>query len=307
MSSDRISVIISEPRGDEDRSRDEGLQRLLDGLAERADIEVVLVPYLIDLSANGPVMRRLRTLNGHMLVVGPFQARAIHWLLTKNALEGFFVELEPNADLSAAADAKTSSGAMRTVWCLDLRGSGRTEACEACLNEIARRMGEKIERGEQPEPCRIEETTRRRWYPVVDRDRCTNCLECLNFCLFGVFGLDENKRLAIDQPDACRPGCPACSRICPSGAIIFPEHDDPAISGDPRASSGGLKLDLSQLFGGVNPSFQDPSSVDPAAMAAMERDLALSQQKNPEESKPASNAKKTDLDSLVDELDELDL
>src|SRR5205807_682007 len=25
----------------------------------------------------------------------------------------------------------------------------------------------------------------RRWYPVIDYSRCTNCLECLDFCLFG--------------------------------------------------------------------------------------------------------------------------
>src|SRR5262245_42667283 len=34
-------------------------------------------------------------------------------------------------------------------------------------------------------PLRIEEETDRRWYPVIDFSRCTNCLECLDFCLFG--------------------------------------------------------------------------------------------------------------------------
>ena len=105
----------------------------------------------------------------------------------------------------------------------------------------------------------------------------------MNFCLFGVYGLDQSESLAIDQPDACRPGCPACSRICPQGAIMFPDHHDPAISGDPRASAGGVKLDLSQLFGGAA-----------TAKAAGERDRALAE-------------KKTDLDNLVDGLDELEL
>jgi hypothetical protein len=277
--SDRISVIISQPRGDDGRPRDESLRRLLDSLAERTDVEVVLVPYLADLSTDGPVMQRLRATDGQMLVVGPFQARAIHWLLAKNGLDGLFVELEPDADPSGLG-IKTTSGSMTTVWCLGLRTGDPLRICEACLNEIARRMGKELERGEsergesergeRPQPCRIEEATRRRWYPVIDRDRCTNCLECLNFCLFGVYGLDESELLAIDQPDACRPGCPACSRICPSGAIIFPEHNDPAISGDPHASSGGLKPDLLQLLGGDGPS-------------------------------------SADLDSLVDGLDELDL
>ena len=24
------------------------------------------------------------------------------------------------------------------------------------------------------------------WFPVIDYDRCTNCMQCLSFCLFGV-------------------------------------------------------------------------------------------------------------------------
>jgi len=33
---------------------------------------------------------------------------------------------------------------------------------------------------------RIESTGGRRWYPVLDYSRCTNCMECIDFCLFGV-------------------------------------------------------------------------------------------------------------------------
>lgn len=125
---------------------------------------------------------------------------------------------------------------------------------------------------------------------MIDRDRCSGCLECLNFCLFGVYGMDSADRLLIEQPDACRTGCPACSRICPEGAIMFPQHADPAISGGAEASLTGLKLDLSQLFSGA----------DPADLARAERDSALSQvQTRP---KPADR-----LDNLVDELDELDM
>ncbi len=73
-----------------------------------------------------------------------------------------------------------------------------------------------------------------RWYPVVDRSRCTNCLNCLQFCLFGVHETDENGVVQVANPDLCKPGCPACSRICPNGAIIFPLYaKDPAIAGAP--------------------------------------------------------------------------
>ena len=36
---------------------------------------------------------------------------------------------------------------------------------------------------EANQPIQIEEDTARRWYPVIDYTRCTNCLECLDFCL----------------------------------------------------------------------------------------------------------------------------
>ncbi len=39
-------------------------------------------------------------------------------------------------------------------------------------------------------PIVIDEDSDRRWYPVIDFGRCTNCLECIDFCLFGVYGID---------------------------------------------------------------------------------------------------------------------
>ena len=128
---------------------------------------------------------------------------------------------------------------------------------------------------------------------MIDYQRCNNCLECLNFCLFGVYSLDTDNAITAEAPDACRPGCPACSRVCPEGAIMFPQHKDPGIAGDPKASLGGLKLDLSQLMAGMNP----------ADLAKAERDRALAE-KQAEDAKPA---RKDKLDRLVDELDDLDL
>ena len=51
------------------------------------------------------------------------------------------------------------------------------------------------------------------WFPVIDYDRCTNCKQCLSFCLFGVFGADADDRIEVQNPDQCKTGCPACSRI----------------------------------------------------------------------------------------------
>ncbi len=280
--SEKIAVIVCASREAKNQTQDD----VLEFLGSRADVEVFVAPHLVDLAADGAVMRRLREIDGEMLVVGHLQSRAIHWLLAKNGLEGPFVELEQVQEQDSNAQP-TGPGPGRTVWCLGACGLGATEAVEACgvcLDEIAGRLGIVAKSGHKSEAGRIEEATSTRWYPVVDLDRCTNCLECLNFCLFGVYGLDQSESLAIDQPDACRPGCPACSRICPQGAIMFPDHHDPAISGDPRASAGGVKLDLLQIFGGAAPT----------AKAAGERDRALDE-------------KKTDLDNLVDGLDELEL
>ena len=30
------------------------------------------------------------------------------------------------------------------------------------------------------------------WFPVIDYDRCTNCMQCLSFCLFGVYKMNAN-------------------------------------------------------------------------------------------------------------------
>ncbi len=84
---------------------------------------------------------------------------------------------------------------------------------------------------------------------MIDYSRCTNCMECIDFCLFGVYGLDDHERILVEQQDNCKKGCPACSRVCPANAIIFPEHKTPAIAGAPVAGASDFKIDLSKLFG----------------------------------------------------------
>jgi NAD-dependent dihydropyrimidine dehydrogenase PreA subunit len=80
----------------------------------------------------------------------------------------------------------------------------------------------------------LRSPVRDRWYPVVDGSRCIQCGHCLQFCLFGVYALDAEGKVYVNQPDACKPGCPACSRICPQSAIMFPLYEkDTAIAGAP--------------------------------------------------------------------------
>jgi len=161
-----------------------------------------------------------------------------------------------------------------------------------------------------PTILRIEETGDRRWYPVIDYSRCTNCMECIDFCLFGVYGVDKVETILVEQPDNCRKGCPACSRVCPENAIIFPQHKTPAIAGAAVESAGALKIDLSKLFGA-------PESQESAEQAAIrERDEQLVAAGRsavgasvglPKRQESRANEAKDELDKLLDQLDELDV
>ncbi len=70
------------------------------------------------------------------------------------------------------------------------------------------------------------------WFPVIDRDRCRSCKLCFNFCLFGVYTVDDQGDVRVSQPDNCKNNCPACARVCPTRAIIFPKIDQSPINGD---------------------------------------------------------------------------
>lgn len=148
----------------------------------------------------------------------------------------------------------------------------------------------------------------RRWYPVIDYSRCTNCLECLDFCLFGVYGVDSLERIIVENQDQCKKGCPACSRVCPQQAIIFPEYKSPAIAGADTGVVGGFKIDLSKLFGG--------DGADPLTLAVQERDRELVNDGRqavgmtvgiPKRQANQPAGPKDELDKLVDDLDGLGL
>jgi NAD-dependent dihydropyrimidine dehydrogenase PreA subunit len=144
----------------------------------------------------------------------------------------------------------------------------------------------------------------RRWYPVIDYSRCTNCMECIDFCLFGVYGVDTQDRILVENQDNCKKGCPACSRVCPEQAIMFPDYKTPAIAGAPVGAISGLKIDLTKLFGGG----------DAITIAAQERDRELVADGRdavglsvgiPKRQASKTQEPKDDLDNLMDALDSL--
>ncbi len=71
----------------------------------------------------------------------------------------------------------------------------------------------------------------RPWFPVIDYDRCNECGACIDFCLFGVYQKNNTGKIAVANPGNCKDNCPACARVCPHQAVIFPKYDKAPING----------------------------------------------------------------------------
>ncbi len=92
------------------------------------------------------------------------------------------------------------------------------------------------------------------WFPVIDYRRCTNCMQCLSFCLFDVYGVSAAGKIEVRSQDNCKTECPACSRVCPEVAIMFPKYRHGPINGDQVSQDDirreVMKVDISALLGG---------------------------------------------------------
>jgi Pyruvate/2-oxoacid:ferredoxin oxidoreductase delta subunit len=92
------------------------------------------------------------------------------------------------------------------------------------------------------------------WFPVIDYGRCTHCMQCLSFCLFDVYGVTPDARITVVNPANCKTDCPACARVCPEVAIVFPKYRAGPIHGAEVAADDvrreALKIDISSLLGG---------------------------------------------------------
>jgi len=92
------------------------------------------------------------------------------------------------------------------------------------------------------------------WFPVIDYSRCTNCMQCLSFCLFEVYGVSKKGQIQVQNQTNCKTECPACSRVCPEVAILFPKYRHSPINGDEVNTDDmrreAMKVDISALLGG---------------------------------------------------------
>lgn len=324
------TVVIS--RGQSRNPQKRGLEQ---GIAEEfANIEginVLTIPHLYDLPKNSDAYQKLTQIDGDFVVVSWIFARAAHWILDRNGIQGQVGEVklgepdEEDEDAEATSLQSDQSEPVvdrvtdlyprpdRKIHCIDLKIDNDPQAF---ISEIKRILGKNAGNEETSLPIvggqlvQVDEQTSRRWYPVIDFSRCTNCMECVDFCLFGVYGVDGAENILVEQPDNCRKGCPACSRVCPANAIIFPQHKAPAIAGADTGGDEGFKIDLSQLFGAPD------KKEDPIETAARERDeqlllagrdtIGIDEQLKKRQA-DLNAGPKDRLDQLIDSLDEFDL
>lgn len=337
-------VIISQTTSSDPAKR-EFQEQLAATLTSEVGVAVWLIPHVYDLKSHGPSLTALRQLDGDLIVLSWLYPRGTHWTLDRHGVRGRLgrtrtvaADGEPQVDASSADEPERHVFDLpttpdRAVYCLDLRDYSTAEPIVAEVRRIVAERGPRTpvaatgiapegrptgivaEHGlrtpleHAPAVQRIEEPAARRWYPVIDFSRCTNCMECIDFCLFGVYGVDQAEQILVEQPDNCRKGCPACSRVCPTSAIIFPQHKTPGIAGAPGEASD-WKLDLSDLFGGR------PPAEGPRELAAQERQnhLALarsaaapaSDESPPQQDRPQIQTP-DELDRLLDQVEGLDL
>ena len=61
------------------------------------------------------------------------------------------------------------------------------------------------------------------WFPVIDYSRCTNCMQCLSFCLFDVYGVSKDKQDPGAEPDQLQDRLPGLLARLPGSRDPLPE------------------------------------------------------------------------------------
>ena len=85
------------------------------------------------------------------------------------------------------------------------------------------------------------------WYPIIDKERCTECGKCYDFCLFGVFEMAD-REVKVVQPQNCKNNCPACARVCSTKAIIFPKYEKSPVNGGLTDEENFDEIEIKELY-----------------------------------------------------------
>ncbi len=236
---------------------------VLERLAE-AGVEFEAVPDLCEMAARGDA--RLRELAAEpSLRIAACYPRAVKWLF-------------------AAAGAELPEAETRV---LNMRTKTADEVAEGLIGD----RQQEPHPAPKPDPAAAQALARsldgssnaaaggkpwKPWFPVIDYTRCTNCMQCLSFCLFDVYGVSADKKIQVQNETNCKTDCPACSRVCPEVAIMFPKYRHGPINGDEVAADDvrreAMKVDISALLGGDVYSLLRDRSAKAKSRFSKERD-----------------------------------
>lgn len=59
------------------------------------------------------------------------------------------------------------------------------------------------------------------WYPMINKNTCTQCMLCVNFCTHGVYSVDDEGFPLVENSDKCVEFCRGCSKICDTESITY--------------------------------------------------------------------------------------
>jgi len=249
-------------------------------LGDRTRCPVLVAPHLYYLTPDHPVARRMASLGGRVAVAAWMHARPARWTLAALGCDvecvGRVVRVDERLSPEAFAESLAEGAIVEPGT-----GSNAVEYMDGLVPS--------------------------RWYPVVDYSRCVGCRQCLDFCLFGVYELGPGDRVVAANPDQCKPGCPACSRICPAQAIMFPHYEaDPVIAGSdasPETPEQKTQGDHGEAVGGLA-----AAEVERAVCSRQDGGGDESEAPDPElrNSAPHPGEPRDELDRLIDRLDRLD-
>src|SRR5262245_4835537 len=216
----RLHVVLSQAQSKHPAKR--GLEEgIVTALLNESGLEVGVIPHLYDLDPNHPGRLLLESIKGDMVVLSWLYPRAAFWLLDRDGVQGRegVTQLKPPSDEEdeeADDESPKGIGAFeppdRHIYCLDLRDSNKHEDFVGEIRRIAEECRTRHEAKEHERAARpvmlelgikplggsggngvaekrppadelLTQPAGRRWHPVIDYSRCTNCLECLDFCL----------------------------------------------------------------------------------------------------------------------------
>jgi NAD-dependent dihydropyrimidine dehydrogenase PreA subunit len=211
-----LVISRSQPPSPERRA----LEDALIGGLESVGIPVVVAPDLSLMRRGAKALAFLRAVRGPIVFLSWLQPRAAFWWLCFLGVTGKRARTLPRRT--------PSDMSQRPIVAFHLGEFASADHWMKRIEKMVQNHPDML----KGESCHLPFPRHERWYPVVDRSRCVECHQCVEFCIFGVYARDRRKHLVVKNPDNCKPGCPACSRVCPSQAIIFPLYaEDAAIAG----------------------------------------------------------------------------